>query len=66
MKNNTFIVLSGGSGGVKTTFIEEVLSDPQQGCIAVLPEAIFLMQHIQVQQELNFTGLSSRSHRSKT
>ncbi len=66
MKNNPFNALIGGPGGGKTTLIEEVLSDPQQGCIAVLPEAIFLMQHIQVQQELNFTGLSSRSHRSKT
>lgn len=43
--NNLFvIVLTGGPGGGKTTFIEELSRDPSwSGRIAALPEAIYLM-----------------------
>ncbi len=47
MKSNTFIVLTGGPGGGKTTLIEELQRDPAwSGRIAALPEAIFFMRHI--------------------
>ena len=43
------IVLTGGPGGGKTTFIEELARDPAwRGRLAALPEAIFLMRSIGV------------------
>ncbi len=47
MKGSTFIALTGGPGGGKTTLIEELLRDPAwSNCIAALPEDIFLMRWI--------------------
>ncbi len=47
MRNYTFIALTGGPGGGKTTLIEELLSNSAwQNRTSVLPETIFMMRHI--------------------
>ncbi len=46
---NTFIVLTGGPGGGKSTLIEELLSDPAwSNRVAALPETIFLLGQVDI------------------
>jgi hypothetical protein len=47
--SHPFIVLTGGSGGGKTTFIEELSRRPAwAGRFAALPEAIFTLRHVNI------------------